>query len=230
MIKRILVTLVLLAAPLFAAADTSNRAFLLTNDGTLFTIESAYTDEMGVQSSSTQVLVLTVRNDSTASTAIVPETLLGGSHTNPALAYDAVSKSLFIFWQRQNGMSSDLVFCSYENGKWSEATSVDSALPLLAQHPDCGHPQNRSGRREGQSQSSVNGLTVHAVWWEETGRKRVGALRDAEHRERPAERHPDRRPLALHEHLEGRPGRAATKTSTPRSSAIRRSSNRTPTT
>jgi len=170
MIKRILVTLVLLAAPLFAAADTPNRAFLLTNDGTLFTIESAYTDELGIQSSSTQVLVLTVRNDSNTSTAIVPETLLGGSHTNPALAYDAGSKSLFVFWQRQNGMSSDLVFCSYENGKWSEATSVDSANYHYSHNIQIAVTRKVDQIDEKGNKSSINGLTVHAVWWEETGR------------------------------------------------------------
>lgn len=170
MIKRILVALVLIAAPLLAAADTPNRAFLLTHDGTLFTVESAYTDELGIQSPSTQVLVLTVRNDSKTSTAIVPETLLGGSHTNPALAYDAASKSLFIFWQRQNGMESDLVFCSFENGNWSEATSVDSARYHDSHNIQIAVTRKIDQVDEKGNHTSINGLTVHAVWWEDTGR------------------------------------------------------------
>jgi len=172
MIKRFLVALVLLVAPSLAFADAANRAFLLTQDGTLFGVESAYTDELGIQSASTQVLVLTTRTDEKTSTALVPETLLGGQHTNPALAYDAASKSLFIFWQRatSNGMSSDLVFCSYENGKWSEATSVDSATYHYSRNIQVAVTRKIDQIGEKGDRSSVNGLTVHAVWWEDTGR------------------------------------------------------------
>jgi len=173
MIKRILVALVLLAAPLLASADAANRAFLLTNDGTLYTAESAYSEDLGIQSASTQVLVLTTRTDQNVTTsAIVPETLLGGSHTNPALAYDAVSKSLFIFWQRaiSNGMSSDLVFCSYSNGKWSEATSVDSANYHYSRNIQIAVTRKVDQIDEKGDHTTINGLTVHAVWWEDTGR------------------------------------------------------------
>jgi len=172
MIKRFLVALVLLVAPTLAFADAANRAFLLTPDGTLFAVESAYTDELGIQSASTQVLVLTTRTDDKSASVVVPETLLGGSHTNPALAYDAASKSLFIFWQRatRNGMSSDLVFCSYEDGKWSEATSVDSATYHYSRNIQVAVTRKIDQIDEKGERSSVNGLTVHAVWWEDTGR------------------------------------------------------------
>lgn len=172
MMKRLLVALVLLVAPSVAFADAANRAFLLTQDGTLFAVESAYTDELGIQSAATQVLVLTTRTDETTTTAVVPETLLGGSHTNPALAYDSLSKSLFIFWQRavSNGMSSDLVFCSYNNGKWSEATSIDSANYHYSRNIQIAVTRKINQIDEKGNRSSINGLTVHAVWWEDTGR------------------------------------------------------------
>jgi hypothetical protein len=170
MIKRLVFALVLLAAPLLAFGDATNRALLLTNDGTLYTIESAYTEDLGIQSPSTQVLVLTTRDDQNdTTTSIVPETLLGGSHTNPALAYDSASKSLFIFWQRaiSNGMSSDLVFCSYSNGKWSEATSVDSAKYHYSRNIQIAVTHQIDQIDEKGAHSSVKGLTVHAVWWED---------------------------------------------------------------
>jgi hypothetical protein len=159
MIKRFLVALVLLVAPSLAFADAANRAFLLTQDGTLFTVESAYTDELGIQSASTQVLVLTTRTDDKTSTALVPETLLGGQHTNPALAYDAASKSLFIFWQRATS-----------NGLSSEATSVDSATYHYSRNIQVAVTRKIDQIGEKGDRSSVAGLTVHAVWWEDTGR------------------------------------------------------------
>lgn len=170
MIKRFVIALVLLAAPLLAFGDAANRALLLTNDGTLYTIESAYTEDLGIQSPSTQVLVLTTRDDqNNTATSIVPETLLGGSHTNPALAYDSSSKSLFVFWQRaiSNGMSSDLVFSSYTDGKWSEATSVDSAKYHYSRNIQIAVTHAVDQIDEKGAHSSVKGLTVHAVWWED---------------------------------------------------------------
>jgi len=172
MIKRILFAFVLLATPLLALADGGNNALLLTNDGTLYSVDSAFTDEMGIQSPAAQVLVLTVRNDQRSSTAIVPETLLGGSNSNPALAFDPASNSLFIFWQRalNNGMSSDLVFCAYSNGKWSEATSVNFAKYHYAHNIQIAVTRKIDQVDAKGDHASVNGLTVHAVWWEETGR------------------------------------------------------------
>ena len=170
MIKRLVFALVLIAAPLLAFGDAANRALLLTNDGTLYTIESAYSEDLGIQSASTQVLVLTTRDDQdNTTTTIVPETLLGGSHTNPALAYDSGSKSLFVFWQRavSNGMSSDLVFCSYSNGKWSEATSVDSAKYHYSRNIQIAVTHKVDQIDEKGNHTSAKALTVHAVWWED---------------------------------------------------------------
>ncbi len=172
MIKRILIAIVLLAAPLLALADASNSALLLTNDGTLYSVESAFSDELGIQSAATQVLVLTVRKDQGSTTTIVPESLLAGSNSNPALAFDAASNSLFIFWQRalNNGMSSDLVFCAYNNGKWSEATSVNFAKYHYAHNVQIAVTTKIDQIDTKGIHTSINGLTVHAVWWEETGR------------------------------------------------------------
>lgn len=172
MIKRLLFALLIVLVPLFAVADSENRAVLLTHDGSLFTVESVFTEGLDVQTRSSQVLTLTVRDDKATTTTYVPETLLGGSHTSPALAYDPTTKSLFVFWQRatNNGMSSDLVFCSYSGGKWSEATSVDSANYHYSHNIQIGVTRKVDQVDEKGNHSSINGLTVHAVWWEDTGR------------------------------------------------------------
>ncbi len=172
MIKRLLFALFLVAAPLLASADGTNRAFLLTNEGTLFTLESVFTDGLNLQTTSTQVLSLTIRDDDKTTTTYVPETLFGGSHTNPALAYDPASHSLFIFWQRavNNGMSSDLEFCSYTDGKWSDATSIGAANYHDSHNIQIAVTRKLDEVDEKGNHSLSSGLTVHAVWWEDTGR------------------------------------------------------------
>jgi hypothetical protein len=171
MSKRILLALALIVLPSLAMADTADRDMLLTAKGVLYTVESAFSEELAVQTLSPQVLVLTVRDEHSTTTTIVPETLLGGSHTNPALAFDAVSNTLFIFWQRgiNNNMSSDLVFCSYQNGKWSEATSIDSASYHYSHNIRIGVTRKVDQIDENGVHTTMPELTVHAVWWEEAG-------------------------------------------------------------
>ena len=169
MIKRFLFAFALAAMPLLAFADAPNRALLLTNDGTLYAIESMSPESVGMQSPSGQVLVLTVRNDEKTTTSVVPETLLGGSHTNPALAYDSDTKTLFVLWQRMvaGGAASDLVFSSYNNGTWSEATSVDSARNHYSHNIQIAVTHRVDQIDEKGNHSSLKGLTVHVAWWED---------------------------------------------------------------
>ena len=202
MIKRFLVALVLIATPLLAFADAANRAFLLTQDGTLFTVESAYTDELGIQSPSTQCPRSHHSHRQGHDNRGRPRTLLGGSHTSPALAYDAASKSLFIFWQRatSNGMSSDPGVLLVQPGQQVERSDFGRFrhLPLLPQHSGCRHPQGRPVRRVRRPHFHQSTHRSRRV----VGRhrpQRVGALRDAQHRRRRADGHPDRRPFALHQ-------------------------------
>jgi hypothetical protein len=171
MMKRILLALALVVLPSLAMAGTADRDILLTSDGTLYTVESAFSEQLGLDTKSPQVLVLNIRDEKSTTTTYVPETLLGGSHTNPALAYDALSKTLFVFWQRaiNNGMSSDLVFCSYQNGKWSEAVSIDSANYHYSHNTRIGVTRKVDQIDENGAHTSVPELTVHAVWWEESG-------------------------------------------------------------
>ena len=120
-------------------------------------------------------------------------------------------------------MSSDLVFCSYQNGKWSEATSVDSANYHYSHNIQIGVTRkvdqidekgDRTSRRRPHRPRGVVGRH---------GPQRVGALRDAHDRQRHADRHPDRRPLALHERLAAKFRPVERPSSTTRSSATRRS-------
>ena len=162
--KRILfvLALMLLAVPVFAGRV--DRDILLSADGRLFTIESQ-------QGGHSQVsyLTLTITDGANGIAVPVPASLGGGTHTRPALAFDSESDTLFIFWQKApNAMSSELLFCSYQNGKFSPATSIDSGAFRLRYNLDIAVTKFVEMRGRASS-TIVPGLTVHATWWEETG-------------------------------------------------------------
>jgi hypothetical protein len=114
--KKLLPVLCLLALPLFAAKP---REALLTHDGRFFTIESRVTNDAG--SSVSGHLVLRSQQGTDVATEIVPGTLDGASHREPAIAYDAETRTLFVFWLRHASLfSSELMFsCRDANGTWS---------------------------------------------------------------------------------------------------------------
>ncbi|HKO56079.1 MAG TPA: hypothetical protein VJ276_09385 [Thermoanaerobaculia bacterium] len=167
--KRVLLALFLLAAPLMALAQSQDRDDLLTPAGTLFTIESAASYEYPkANATSTRLLALTVqRQNQQSSTVFVPESLQSGSHTSPALAYDSDSDTLFVFWERglNNHITSNLLFASYQNGKWSAATSIESADFHWCHNLRIGVTRKMEQDVDGVK-TMVPGLNVHAVWWD----------------------------------------------------------------
>jgi hypothetical protein len=173
MIKRIAVALALLLLPLAAMAEAPDRDLLLTNDGTLYAAESMFAQNAPgiVQTSSTRVLTLTVQNGSSTRSTTVPASLSGGWHVNPALAFDNESKTLFIFWEsvQQGGLASSLLFCSYQDGRWSEPTALDNADWDLRHNLRIAVTRHVESTDKDGKVTSVPGLTVHAVWWQENG-------------------------------------------------------------
>jgi hypothetical protein len=173
MIKRIAVALALVLLPLAAMAEAPDRDLLLTNDGTLYAAESMFAQNAPgiVQTSSTRVLTLTVQNGSSTRSTTVPASLSGGWHVNPALAFDNDSKTLFIFWEsvQQGGLASSLLFCSYQDGRWSEPTALDNADWDLRHNLRIAVTRHVESVDKAGKVTSVPGLTVHAVWWQENG-------------------------------------------------------------
>jgi len=167
MIKRIVLSLALLALPALASAQTVDRDTLLAPDGTLYTVETVFGDS---QSISNEYLLLTAREGTSSTTMKVPGSITGGTHSSPALAYDSDGEILFIFWEQSinNGQNTSLLFTSYQKGKWGATTELDGAnyhrrynLRIAVTHKTQdydldGHP-------------FFPELNVHAIWWEETG-------------------------------------------------------------
>lgn len=161
--RRLLLALCLLALPVVATAQ--HREALLTPSGTLFSIESRLTEFDGT-SYGTAHLLLREQRGAEVLPEIVPASLTGGAHSEPAIAFDAESGTLFVFWLRHFGlMGSQLMFaCRDANGTWSEPESF-------------GHEFNsrrnlrialtrRMLEQDGTTISAVPALSVHLVWWE----------------------------------------------------------------
>jgi hypothetical protein len=156
--KKLLLLLCLLFLPVFMTAQS--REALLTPDGTLFTIDT-HVNEPG--SLSAAHLVLRVQRGSEIVPEIVPATLEEGAHMQPAIAYDADAKMLFVFWLRYTGLTgSQLMFaCRDANGTWGDARVFGERF----------NPRDNLRvtvtRKVTDDEGHVSsGVSVHLVWWE----------------------------------------------------------------
>lgn len=172
MIKRFLILLVALV-PLAAFGATADRDIVLTDDGTLYTVESTLAkDVAGLQTKSERVLTLTVQHGSDApTTTVIPATTNGGWHVYPALAYDAPSKTLFVFWEAafSTFQNTELDFCSYHDGSFNAAASLDSAHWAARENLRIALTRTSQQLNDDGTTSTVPETTVHAVWWEDNG-------------------------------------------------------------
>lgn len=169
--KRALAVLILFIAPaLFAQND---RAILLAPNGTLYTIESKTTDSASTDIQSMRYLQLTIQNGANVIKTNVPASLTGGSNWQPALAFDDGSASLFVLWLHSPNTifaTNELLFCSFQNGKWNEPSSVEDAPFHLRYNLRVGVTRTIeiTDEKTGDPKQTP-ALTVHAAWWDESG-------------------------------------------------------------
>lgn len=161
--KKLLLIAVLLLLPLVASARENEP--LLAPDGALFSVRTQLARETpNVDTNATQYLVLETRRGSEIQTQIIPATNSKGAHGSAAMAYDAESKTLFVFWLHDTGMTSSQLLCASLNaqGEWSEATAF--GMPYnVRENLRIAVTRKVFDKGEGKL---VNGLSVHAVWWE----------------------------------------------------------------
>jgi hypothetical protein len=170
MIKRLGLILTLCLFAVTAMADPRDRDVLLTSDGTLYTVETAANNSARPGESS-WYLTLTTQNAGRSQTVAIPASLIGGAHSNPALGYDAESKTLFLLWQQatNGGLSSNLLFASYNDEQWSEPATLDAVDWDLRRNLKIAVTRLiEAGDREGK-RVLLPQLAVHAVWWQESG-------------------------------------------------------------
>jgi hypothetical protein len=152
-----------------AVAQQTNRDLLLAPSGKLFVIESGSNMAFETSFESSFLLRLTVQNGEEIVTDFVPGSLLGGFHTDASLAYDESNDQLFVLWQYwPNRMSSELLFCSYKDGQWSEVHRFNQSRYTLRSNLRTAVTRFVESTVEGETVRRP-GLTIHATWWEETG-------------------------------------------------------------
>lgn len=168
---RLLVLALFLFASLSAVAQEPDRDVLLTQEGVLYTIESVFAEHAGVEAKATRLLQLTIGADDEQQSVTVPGSMIAGMHTNPALAWDRESKSLFVVWQNStnNGLTSDLLFSSFKGGKWSQPTLISNAGFEYRQNLRIATTRYTLIDSSDASQERKPALVLHLVWWAQTG-------------------------------------------------------------
>jgi hypothetical protein len=167
--KKLALIFLLIAAPL--TAQISDRQILLRSDGVVHTVESVAAAECAnVTTTSSRIIQLSTHDGDKEKTLFVPASLEGGLNSEPSLAYDSATRTLFVFWQRMpNRTSSELVFASYRNGEWSQATVLDPALFRFRSNLKIAVTRSVDDRSKPQTLARLHQLVIHAIWWEETG-------------------------------------------------------------
>jgi hypothetical protein len=169
--KRLSILAVLLVFALPAWSETvREHDVLLTSDGIVYTVEGVQ-DYEAPEGQSVRYLRMTVQDGETQSTAPIPVAMTGGLHGQPALAFDAETRTLFVFWQEQlfQGLASKLLFASYRDGEWSDVAELDSVTWKLRRNLRIAVTRSIETENEAGDVVQIPQLIVHAVWWEDSG-------------------------------------------------------------
>lgn len=162
--KRLLLVALFALLPAALFAQVADRDVLLTPEGTLYTIESVANGD------ASRALSLTTVQDGKSSVSLIPETKATGANWRPALAYDGDSKTLFVFWiYTSNGISSEMMFTSYRDGKWQPAVVFDERAYNLCTNLRIAVTRKVSTKQADGTFADSPALLVHAVWWEVVG-------------------------------------------------------------
>jgi len=171
--KRLVLTAFLLIAPSLHA-QLSDRQILLRPDGTIYSIESISAGSSLVDTKSARIIELTIQRAESVETIRVPASLTGGLNSEPSIAFDSSSETLFVFWQRMpSRTTSELVFTSFRAGKWADETVLDPALFRFRTNLRIAATRWVEGKTP-TGVEKISELVLHAIWWEETGFGELG--------------------------------------------------------
>lgn len=162
--RKLFLLVALLSLSLVASAGQSDT--MLTPAGTLFTIESELvSDSIDSTTVSDTHLFLTSRTGAETKKEMIPATIVDGSHTDAAMAFDSDSGMLFVFWIHSKSLTgSELLFASRDaNGAWSEPTQFGGRIFDLRKNLRIAVTRKYYDEDE---QVLRSGISVHAVWWE----------------------------------------------------------------
>jgi hypothetical protein len=168
--KRLLLVVALLLCPVALFAQAADRDILLTSNGTLYTIESKLNDTPN-RIDSARYLTLTIQNGDHVIKSEVPASVTGGNNWEPALAYDSESNTLFVFWLHSPNTilgANELLFCTFQNGKWGTPTSVEDIPYHFRYNLRVGVTRSVQVSDGAGNTKQIPGLTVHAAWWDDS--------------------------------------------------------------
>ena len=169
--KRAIAILAFFVAPALLAQN--DRAMLLAPNGTLYTVQSMTNASRSVSNQSLRFLQLTIQNGPNIIPTNVPASVDGGNNWQPALAFDSDSNTLFVLWLHSLNTimaTNELLFCTFQNGKWNDATSVEDAPYHLRFNLRVGVTRTvQTTDVETGATREIPELTVHAAWWDESG-------------------------------------------------------------
>jgi hypothetical protein len=162
--RKLLLFVALVVLPIVASAGQGDT--LLTPAGTLFSVDSELV--VGPADSTTVSdthLFLTSRTGAETKKEMIPATIVDGSHTDAAMAFDADSGMLFVFWIHTKSLTgSELLFASRNaEGAWSEPTQFGGRIFDLRKNLRIAVTRKFYDEDEDVLRS---GISVHAVWWE----------------------------------------------------------------
>ncbi len=174
--KRLLLTLALVLFASGANAQMRVSDVLLTEDGTLFSIDTVSVSdferesEVALDTPSTIVLRLRIQRGEGTETVVVPGSLVGGSHLEPTLAWDDADQRLYVFWQRMPGIgASELLFASYKGSEWSDVETFDGGSWRIRFNLKVAITRFAEYKLEDGSIELRPALIAHAIWWEQFG-------------------------------------------------------------
>ncbi len=168
--KRLLLVVALLLSPVALFAQAWDRDILLTSNGTLYTIESKQNDTPN-EIDSARYLTLTIQNGQNVIKTNVPASVTGGNNWEPALAFDSESNTLFVFWLHSPNTilgANELLFCTFVNGRWGTATSVEDVPYHFRYNLRVGVTRTVQVTDSAGVTKQIPGLTVHAYWWDDS--------------------------------------------------------------
>ncbi|MCM2315470.1 MAG: hypothetical protein NDJ92_10010 [Thermoanaerobaculia bacterium] len=176
--RRFLIVLVLVLTAAGAGAQLRVSDVLLTDGGTLFTVDIVKASELETEDGTTLdtasngVLRLRIQNGDKLETIAVPGSLTGGYHVEPSLAFDEADGRLYIFWQRIPGLgASELLFASYKDGDWSEVSTFDNGIWRIRFNLKVTITRFAERTREDGTKEQKPALIAHAIWWEQLGQR-----------------------------------------------------------
>ncbi len=163
--------LALLAAAGFAGQGENE--LLVTPQGAVYLVEVVSGDQIGDETGRRTALNLRITEGDTTESKLIPASAGEGENSNPALAYDAASDTLFILWVRAPQITtSELLLTSYHAGQFGETTSLDLGVFRYRENLQIAITKFAEDTVlvEGQEQKQKDPLlAVHAVWWDTDG-------------------------------------------------------------